>query len=154
MMRIRSYSFSSLSLLALILVGCGGGDPAAPLSNRSVLAITGDMPYGATPTDTVEFDASPAYIAAINSDKDVSMVLHTGDIHSGKQYCTQTYNASIYSQWSAFKVPLVYTPGDNEWADCHKKKGFFVNFTGIFPLLRDNPVIQYFQLEHERYCAV
>jgi hypothetical protein len=19
-------------------------------------------------------------------------------------------------------VPLVYTPGDNEWADCHKKK--------------------------------
>jgi hypothetical protein len=24
----------------------------------------------------------------------------------------------------------------------------------IFPLLRDNPVIQYFQLEHERYRAV
>jgi hypothetical protein len=34
------------------------------------------------------------------------------------------------------------------------KEWFFVNFTGIFPLLRDNPVIQYFQLEHERYCAV
>jgi hypothetical protein len=31
---------------------------------------------------------------------------------------------------------------------------FFVNFTVIFPLLRDNPVIQYFQLEHERYSAV
>ena len=31
---------------------------------------------------------------------------------------------------------------------------FFVNFTVIFPLLRDNPVIQYFQLEHERYRAV
>ena len=34
------------------------------------------------------------------------------------------------------------------------KNGFFVNFTGIFPLLRDNPVIQYFQLEHERHRAV
>ena len=34
------------------------------------------------------------------------------------------------------------------------EKGFFVNFTVIFRLLRDNPVIQYFQLEHERYRAV
>jgi len=32
--------------------------------------------------------------------------------------------------------------------------GFFVNFTVIFPLLRDNPMIQYFQLAHERYRAV
>ena len=31
---------------------------------------------------------------------------------------------------------------------------FFVNFTVIFPLLRDNPMIQYFQLAHERYRAV
>jgi DNA (cytosine-5)-methyltransferase 1 len=30
----------------------------------------------------------------------------------------------------------------------------FVESTVIFPLLRDNPVIQYFQLEHERYRAV
>ena len=122
-MRVRNFTVLGLSFLVLTLVGCGGGNAVAPVVvDRSVLAITGDMPYGATPTDTVEFDASPAYIAAINSDKDVSMVLHTGDIHSGKQYCTQTYNASIYSQWSAFKMPLVYTPGDNEWADCHKKK--------------------------------
>ena len=32
--------------------------------------------------------------------------------------------------------------------------GFFIDFTGIFPLLRDNPVIQYFWFEHERYRAV
>ncbi len=35
-----------------------------------------------------------------------------------------------------------------------KKKWFFVNFTVIFSLLRDNPVNQYFQLEHERYRPV
>ncbi len=34
------------------------------------------------------------------------------------------------------------------------KERFFINFTGIFPLLRDNPVIQYFWFEHERYRAV
>jgi hypothetical protein len=121
-MRIRNFTIPSLSLLALILAGCGGGDTPAPTVSKSVLAVLGDMPYGASPTDTVEFDASPAYIAAINGDKDVSMVLHTGDIHSGKQYCTLAYDTSIYSQWAAFKSPLVYTPGDNEWTDCHKKK--------------------------------
>jgi hypothetical protein len=31
---------------------------------------------------------------------------------------------------------------------------FSVNFTVIFCSLRDNPVIQYFQLEHERHRAV
>ena len=34
------------------------------------------------------------------------------------------------------------------------KKRFFVNFTVIFPLLRDTLVNQYFGLEHERHRAV
>jgi hypothetical protein len=140
-MRIRNFTIPSLSLLALILAGCGGGDAPALTVSRSVLAVLGDMPYGASPTDTVEFDASPAYITAINGDKDVSMVLHTGDIHSGKQYCTQAYDTSIYSQWAAFKAPLVYTPGDNEWADCHKKKeggGAYNATTGLIDYVFDS----------------
>jgi hypothetical protein len=84
--------------------------------------VIGDMPYGGAPTDTAEFLANPAFISAINADRDVSMVVHVGDIHSGKEYCTQAYDQSIYAQWTAFRVPLIYTPGDNEWADCHKKK--------------------------------
>jgi hypothetical protein len=121
-MRMRNLTLPSLSMLALALAGCGsvGGDHLA--SNKFTLAVIGDMPYGAKPNDTAEFDANPAFIAAINKDKDVSMVLHAGDIHSGSQYCTLDYNAAIYNQWTAYKVPLVYTPGDNEWADCHKKK--------------------------------
>jgi hypothetical protein len=140
-MRIPNFTIPSLSLLALILAGCGGGDAPALTVSRSVLAVLGDMPYGASPTDTVEFDASPAYITAINGDKDVSMVLHTGDIHSGKQYCTQAYDTSIYSQWAAFKAPLVYTPGDNEWADCHKKKeggGAYNATTGLIDYVFDS----------------
>jgi hypothetical protein len=27
---------------------------------------------------------------------------------------------SIYQLWTAYTKPLVYTPGDNEWTDCHK----------------------------------
>jgi hypothetical protein len=48
-------------------------------------------------------------------------VIHVGDIHSGKQYCTEAYNRTVADLWSHFADPLVYTPGDNEWSDCHKK---------------------------------
>ena len=47
-------------------------------------------------------------------------MLHVGDIHSGKQYCTEAYDRQVFDLWKAFKDPLIYTPGDNEWADCHK----------------------------------
>ena len=50
----------------------------------------------------------------------MSDVIHVGDIHSGKEFCTENYDASIASVWQTFTKPLVYTPGDNEWADCHK----------------------------------
>ncbi|GAA1960749.1 hypothetical protein [Microbacterium deminutum] len=85
-------------------------------------AVYGDAPYGTSPTDTSETDATPAFIAAVNADPLVSGVLHVGDIHSGSQYCTQSYDQQIYDLWTAFADPMVYTPGDNEWADCHKKK--------------------------------
>jgi hypothetical protein len=94
----------------------------AQKTNNSALtvAVYGDSPYGTTPTDTSETDLTPAFINSINADPDVSLVLHVGDIHSGKQYCTQTYDQTIYNLWLAFQDPLIYTPGDNEWTDCHK----------------------------------
>src|SRR5262249_44725503 len=32
------------------------------------------------------------------------------------------YDQSVANLWSAYKDPLVYTPGDNEWTDCQKTK--------------------------------
>lgn len=87
---------------------------------KLTLAVYGDAPYGTTPTDTTETLATPAFIDSINADPDVSLVVHVGDIHSGKQYCTQTYDQTIFDLWSKYQDPLVYTPGDNEWTDCHK----------------------------------
>jgi len=89
------------------------------------IAVIGDMPYGLNNADTVQFKATPAFINAINADTDVSLVLHLGDIHSGKQTCSYGYNQSIYDMWTStpgFKSPVIYTPGDNEWTDCNKPK--------------------------------
>jgi hypothetical protein len=99
----------------------GGNDPLT-------MAVYGDAPYSnvtadytkTPPNETSEFDATPAFVDAVNADKKVKLVLFAGDIHSGKQPCTFAYDTSIYDLWSQFRDPLVYTPGDNEWADCHK----------------------------------
>jgi len=104
---------------ATVTVTChvpGAGGPAAPMT----IAVYGDAPYGTSPTDTTQTLLTPAFIAAVNADPDVSLVLQVGDIHSGKQFCTEAYDRTIFDLWRAFSDPLVYTPGDNEWADCHK----------------------------------
>jgi hypothetical protein len=86
----------------------------------STLAVYGDAPYGATPTDHSQTDLTPAFISTVNADPLVDLVLHVGDIHSGKQFCTEAYDRTIFDLWKAFARPLIYTPGDNEWTDCHK----------------------------------
>src|ERR1700712_3490012 len=103
-------------------------------------AIYGDAPYGTSPTDTSETDATPAFIHAVNADKAVSTVVHVGDIHSGSQYCTQAYDEQIQHLWAGFADPMVYTPGDNEWTDCHKKKeggGAYNPATGQIDYVKD-----------------
>jgi hypothetical protein len=113
-------------LAAVVPAGSALASPRAgggPLT----LAVYGDAPYGvaAYPPgsqsgDTAELQKSPAFISTINADPSVSEVVHVGDIHSGKDFCTEAYDNQIASLWRQYRKPLVYTPGDNEWADCHK----------------------------------
>lgn len=106
----------------------------------STIALYGDAPYGTSPTDTAELLATPAFIDGINADPDVSLVMHAGDIHSGKQYCTIKYDHQIRQLWNTFADPLIYTPGDNEWTDCHKVSeggGSYNAGTGQIDFLRD-----------------
>ena len=56
----------------------------------------------------------------INADRDVRLVAHLGDIKSGSTECSDAYFAQIRGQFDRFVDPLVYTPGDNEWTDCHR----------------------------------
>jgi hypothetical protein len=124
----------------------GSGHDNGHGSDAFTYAVYGDAPYGTTPTDTSETDATPAFIRTVNADKAVSAVVHVGDIHSGSQYCTQAYDQQIADLWAGFADPMVYTPGDNEWTDCHKKKeggGAYNPTTGQIDYVTDgsgNPV--------------
>jgi len=103
----------------------GAARPLRPLT----IAVIGDWPYG-----NLLFDNAARLIDSVNADPKVSRVIHVGDIHSGSQPCTSagilpplatsipTYNQSVYGLFQRFEAPFVYTPGDNEWTDCHKAK--------------------------------
>jgi hypothetical protein len=134
------------ALLGFPLVAHAQPGGATNTNGSFAYAVYGDAPYGVTPTDTSETDATPAFIDAVNADPDVSTVVHVGDIHSGKQYCTQAYDQQIAGLWSSFADPMVYTPGDNEWTDCHKAGeggGNYNTTTGQIDFVKDgqgNPV--------------
>jgi hypothetical protein len=129
-------AFTVATLIWTLLVAApaqaGNGQPVNTGSaDRLILAVYGDWPYGPD-----VFAAAPLLIQSINGDPKVRLVLHVGDIHSGTQPCTgaglsplpagadSTYNEKIFGLFELLKDPLVYTPGDNEWTDCHKKKQF------------------------------
>jgi hypothetical protein len=99
--------------LAIVAATAAAGNPTT-----LTLAVYGDSPYGTSNPDTAEFLATPSFINSINDDASVQAVIHVGDIHSGSQKCTVAYDQSVYDLWTAFRQPLVYTPGDNEWSDC------------------------------------
>ena len=101
--------------------------------SKVTYAVIGDTPYS-----TFQIQHFTQDIGEINADPDVSRVIHLGDIKSGSTHC-DTVDADpatgdftqIKSDFDLFADPLVYTPGDNEWTDCHRP-----NNGGYNPLKR------------------
>src|SRR3954453_16594587 len=110
-------------------------------ANPLTVAVYGDAPYGVNQAYTSQFQATPAFVDAVNRAPKVRLVVHVGDIHSGKQFCTEAYDRSVSDMWTQFKDPLVFTPGDNEWSDCHKVNqggGLYNPGTGMIDYVRDS----------------
>jgi hypothetical protein len=93
------------------------------------IAVIGDWPY-----NDLLLDNASLLVDSVNADRNVHLVIHVGDIHSGSQPCTSAgilppiaasnpgWNQAVFQQFQKFRAPLVYTPGDNEWTDCQKAK--------------------------------
>jgi len=110
--------FSGLGGAAGASAGVAGPSTQHEDNHRNkgfTFAVIGDIPYGAT--QVVEF---PDRIRQINADRQVQLIDHLGDIKNGSSSCDDAYYATIKSDFDMFRDPLVYTPGDNEWTDCHR----------------------------------
>jgi hypothetical protein len=122
--RLRSVSVSLVlaagAALALVAPGSpagadAGGTETDNSANPVTLAVIGDVPYGAAQEATVG-----DLVGAVNADPKARRVIHVGDIKSGSTTCTDERFAAVKGAFDSFEDPLVYTPGDNEWTDCHR----------------------------------
>lgn len=98
----------------------------------------GDQPYG-PPAQSY-----PPYRALIERINQLAPVfsVHVGDIKSGSTLCSDEEFASQLAHFQRYAGAVVYTPGDNEWTDCHR-----ANNGGYDPLERLSALRQRFFTE-------
>jgi hypothetical protein len=98
---------------ALLVSGCA--TTAQPESTGSFsFAVLGDTAYN-QPEDEALY---AAMIGTINAHRP-AFTIHVGDT-KGAGPCDDDFQNRILAGFARFDAPLMYTPGDNEWTDCHK----------------------------------
>jgi len=75
----------------------------------------GDMPYN-LPDDYVRYERLIQHINSLNP----AFSIFIGDTKSGSTPCSDEYNIIVEKFFNKFNSPLFYSPGDNEWTDCHR----------------------------------
>jgi len=97
----------------------------AASQDRLRFFVVGDAPYA---------DAEYAPLERLLSDaaaQQPAFIVHVGDIKGGSQPCTEARNRRVAQLFEQQPVPMLYTPGDNEWTDCHRQSA-----GGLDPLER------------------
>lgn len=109
---MRGPSLHQIVSAATALTACGppSADPLPP--NSFAFGVFGDGPYylwEAGPFERLIDDVNRA---------DLAWFLHVGDIldHS----CADAVLEKRRAQFNTIRHPVIYTPGDNEWTDCHQ----------------------------------
>lgn len=91
------------------------GQEKAQEARSTTFALFGDTPYG-----SAQVAAFPETMQKVTGYPGLSYAVHVGDIKAGSARCDTSYFQWVKTQFETSRVPLVYTPGDNEWTDCHR----------------------------------
>jgi hypothetical protein len=87
--------------------------PQAPIPTGAFdIALIGDTGY------TPDQDKLLLKTRTAISSHPYAFVAHAGDIQHPSEPCTNERLQYVYDVFDGFTAPFVYTPGDNEWADC------------------------------------
>ena len=78
------------------------------------------MALGDTPYTVPRDDSAFQRLIARTNQLRPAFTVHLGDIKSGDTHCTDAVFSRALELFDLFEQPLVYTPGDNEWTDCHR----------------------------------
>ena len=87
-------------------------------------ALAPDEPFwfgfiGDTPYSRLEEGALHKVLDALSAEP-LEFVVHVGDIKSSSETCGDELLASRLALLGECAHPLILTPGDNEWTDCHR----------------------------------
>ncbi|MDQ6727494.1 MAG: hypothetical protein M3066_15190 [Actinomycetota bacterium] len=108
-----------MAALGLVMAGCSGTGAPVPkpaAGGAFSIAVWGDTPY--TPAEAI---AVPKLVDQVNAANPLFTVF-VGDLQGGDRCVNGLYTAAT-DTFNSFVAPMVYTPGDNEWTDCHVTAG-------------------------------
>ncbi|HYC38631.1 MAG TPA: metallophosphoesterase family protein [Usitatibacter sp.] len=100
------------ALAFVFLAGCAA-KPTHP--DAFSFAVMGDTQYNAA--------EEAVFVEMLDriGREDLAFVVHVGDIIGGVD-CTDAIYARRKAEFDASAHPFIYTPGDNEWTDCHQAR--------------------------------
>ena len=81
------------------------------MATGSTFGVIGDYPYGAD-----QFAKFDRLIEEVNAEGP-NFMLHIGDV--GGSPCNDAALQTSLSTIGKLAMPVIFTPGDNEWTDCH-----------------------------------
>jgi hypothetical protein len=122
--RIKSLIITCAALKAFVISLCminplpAQSQTAAAQGQGFTFALIGDLGYFPREEPGVE-----NVLADLNKNDSLAFVVHVGDLSSPRFGCTDEMQARRLAQFRASAHPFVYTPGDNEWTDCHDGEG-------------------------------
>jgi len=96
--------------------------------------VLGDMPYGEKAEVYPPFEA---LIAEINR-RAPAFTIHVGDTKAGRGECSDDWLSEQLDYMNSFESALIYTPGDNEWTDCHRDIAGSMDPLDRLAFIRDN----------------
>lgn len=106
---------AALVLLALGAVGCSGGQESSGAEGSEFdIGLIGDFLYNAEQETQAE-----NMLDELNGE-DLAFITHDGDIKGGSTPCTDEIFDGELERFEGSENPLIYTPGDNDWTDCHR----------------------------------
>jgi hypothetical protein len=104
-----------LAALSIVLAAGCASAPSGDAGGRFEIGLFGDQQYDAESTAM-----SPGIMAGMDR-ANLAFVVHVGDI--GNPTFGSCLDATYYrrrDEFNASRHPLIFTPGDNEWTDCHE----------------------------------
>jgi hypothetical protein len=120
---LRMGPFRAVAIVVIaVVLGCLVTAPTAArsqvpanLASGFTFALIGDLGYSPREEPWVD-----NVLADLNRDTALAFIVHVGDLSSPRFSCTDELWAKRLAQFRASAHPMVYTPGDNDWSDCHE----------------------------------